>query len=61
MKTIKAVLVGAGNRGCVYSDYSLIKPEELQLVAVVDHKELARKEACERYKIPDNMAFSSLD
>lgn len=61
MKTIKAVLVGAGNRGCVYSDYSLIKPEELQLVAVVDHKELARKEACERYKIPDNMAFSNLD
>ncbi len=61
MKQIKAVLVGAGNRGCVYCDYSLIKPEELKIVAVVDLRELARKSACDRYSIPENMAFSSLD
>lgn len=61
MKQIKAVLVGAGNRGCVYSDYSLLKPEELKIVAVVDPRELARKSALERYSIPSDMAFASLD
>ncbi len=61
MKQIKAVLVGAGNRGCVYSDYSLIKPEELKIIGVVDPRELARKSALERYSIPSDMAFATLD
>jgi hypothetical protein len=36
MKKLKAVLVGAGNRGQIYSDYSLSNPDELEMIAVVD-------------------------
>ena len=39
LKQIKAVIVGYGNRGQVYADYSLDRPEELSVVAVVDPNE----------------------
>ena len=61
MKQLKAALVGAGNRGCVYADYSLEYPEELQIVAVVEVQELRKTEAAMRYGIPATEAFSSLD
>jgi len=60
MKKLKAALVGAGNRGCVYCDYSFDEPDELEIVAVVDIRALAREEAGERYHIPENMRFASL-
>ena len=61
MKQLKAVLVGAGNRGCVYADYSLERPDELQIIAVVEIHELRRTEAAMRYGIPATQAYSSLD
>ena len=61
MKQYKAALVGAGNRGCVYCDYSFDEPNELKVVAVVDVRELARKEAGERYHIPEDKRFASVD
>lgn len=61
MKKLKVALVGAGNRGCVYCDYVFDEPEELEIVAVVDIRELAQKEAGERYHIPACKRFSSLD
>lgn len=47
MKKIKVALVGAGNRGCVYCDYIFDEPNELEIVAVVDVRELALLEAGE--------------
>ena len=61
MKQYKVALVGAGNRGCVYCDYSFDEPQELKVVAVVDLKELARTEAGERYHIPEDKRFATLD
>ena len=61
MKQLKAVLVGAGNRGCVYADYSLKHPEELQIVGVVDVNELRRMEAATRYGVPAENTYPSLD
>lgn len=57
---MKVALVGAGNRGCVYCDYVFDEPNELEIVAVVDVRELARLEAGERYNIPETKRFASL-
>ncbi len=61
MKKMKAVLVGAGNRGQVYCDYSLSKADELEIIAVVDPNPIRIKECCDKYGIPDDMTFVSLD
>lgn len=61
MKQLTAALVGAGNRGCVYADYSLDEPHELKIVAVVDPDDVHRTEAGERYALPKERCFSDLD
>ncbi len=61
MKQLTAALIGAGNRGCVYSDYSLECPEELEIVAVVEPSDIRRNEAGERYHIPQERRFADLD
>ena len=61
MKKLTAALVGAGNRGCVYSNYSLAEPQELAIVAVVEPNDIRRNEAGDRYNIPQEMRFTSLD
>ena len=33
---VTAILVGAGNRGTIYADYSISYPGELKIVAVAD-------------------------
>lgn len=61
MKKLTAVLVGAGNRGCVYSDYMLVCPEELEIIGVVEPNDVRREAAAKRYHISENFVFSSLD
>lgn len=61
MKKLTAALIGAGNRGCVYSDYSLNCPDELEIVAVVEPNDIRRAEAGERYQIPQENRFTDLD
>lgn len=61
MKKMKAALVGAGNRGCVYSDYSLDCPEELEIVAVVDPDRVHLNFAGDRYSINKNRRYSGVD
>ncbi len=61
MKKLTTVLVGAGNRGCVYADYSLEAPEELAVIAVVEPSDIRRNEAGDRYGIPADKRFSDLD
>ena len=60
MKIIKAVCVGAGNRGCIYSDFALSRPDLMKLVAVVDPHEGRRNELAERHGIPEDMRFASV-
>ncbi len=61
MKKLTAALVGAGNRGCVYADYSHDEPNELAIVAVVDPDDVHRTEAGERYALSADRCFSNLD
>ncbi len=61
MKKLTAALVGAGNRGCVYADYSLEAPEELAIVAVVDPDDVHRTEAGVRYGVAPEYCFTNVD
>ena len=61
IKKLKAVIVGYGNRGQVYADYSLDCPEQLEIIAIVDPNPFKLNEAKERYGLSDNALFTSLD
>ena len=61
MKKIKAILLGAGNRGLVYADYSLVNPDELEIIAAVDVDENHLAEAKKQYKLSDKAVYSNLD
>ncbi len=61
LKQIKCVLVGAGNRGKAYSDYSLKNPDEFEIIAVVEPNDIRRDEARERYGVKSENCFVSLD
>ena len=45
MKKIKIAVVGYGNRGQVYADYSLDEPNEVEVAAVIDPNEYKLKVA----------------
>ena len=61
MKQLKAVLVGFGNRGGIYADYSLKFPEQLKIVGVVEVNSYRLKNAKERYSLDDNQVFDNID
>lgn len=51
-KPVTAVVMGAGNRGNVYSGYSTKFPKELKIVGVAEPIEIRRKKFAEKYGIP---------
>ncbi len=61
IKKLSAVLVGAGNRGCVYADYALQAPNELEIVGVVEPSDLRREQAATRYGVDQKNCFADLD
>ena len=61
MKKIKAAVLGCGDRGCIYADYALRNPNELEIVAVADTNTLHREEARVRYSLPPERAFGSVE
>lgn len=60
-KKLRAAIVGYGNRGQVYADYSLECPDELEVAAVIDPNEFKLKEAKERYGLSDDKLFRSFE
>jgi predicted dehydrogenase len=61
MKIIKAVCVGAGNRGNIYANYALTNSDKMNLIAVVDPNPIHRNELADKHSIPANMRFSSIE
>lgn len=61
MRIIKAVCVGAGNRGIIYSNFALTHPERMKVIAVVDPNPLHRTEFAKKHSIPENMQFASIE
>jgi predicted dehydrogenase len=55
---MRVVLFGAGDRGTTaYAPYALENPDELQFVAVVEHRKSRRENFARLYRIPPNQCF----
>ncbi len=61
MKKIKLAVLGCGDRGNVYASYALSHPDEAEVVAVCDVDPVALKSTGDKYRLPENMRFSSID
>lgn len=61
MKQIKVVMVGAGNRCNVYASYSLLEPELLKVVGIVDPDPVRTKIMREKFNVPEENCFSSVE
>lgn len=59
MNPITAVVLGGGSRGVNYSNYSLLKPEELKIVAVAEPREDRRNQFAETFGVPREQVYSS--
>ena len=58
MKKLKVILIGAGNRGGVYTDVMSDLPEQFQVVAVAEPRDSRRERIQQKHNIPDNMCFT---
>lgn len=58
-KSVKLVIVGAGNRGTNYANYALEHADLCQVVAVAEPREPRRKEMAACHGVPDEMTFHS--
>ena len=52
MKKLTAIIIGYGNRGYAYGQYSVDHPDELEIVAVADLNPIRRETAQNRHNIP---------
>lgn len=58
---IKAIVVGYGDRGSVYSNYAITNPNKLKIVGVVDPNPFKRKMCQEKFNLNDNQLFDNID
>ena len=61
MKQIKVVMVGAGNRCNVYASYSLLEPEQMKVVGIVDPDPVRTEIMREKFDVPAENCFSSVE
>jgi len=57
MKKLKVVLIGAGNRGTVYTDEMKKRNDKFEVVAVAEPIESRRNYIKKKHNIPDNLCF----
>ena len=57
MKKIKAVLIGAGNRGITYTDIMSRMPENYEVVAVAEPIESRREYIRKKHNIPKELCY----
>ena len=60
-KQVTAVILGAGHRSTIYGDVSLRMPKRLKIVAVCDIDPAKANAAAERYGIPRERVYYTLD
>lgn len=58
---IKVVLVGAGNRTNIYASYAKNKPNELQIVGIVEPNKNRRIKTAIKYDIVDENCFETIE
>lgn len=59
MKEIKAILIGAGDRGEMYGTYAFEENSGMKLVAVAEPVEARRLRVQKAHNLPDDMVFES--
>lgn len=57
---LKLALIGAGQRGMIYSEYALLS-NKAEIVAVVEPNEIRRKIAAEMFQLPQEMQYESTE
>lgn len=60
-KKITAIIVGAGHRSLLYSQYALNHPDEFEIVGVADPDPFRRTKAAEKFDIPRDRCFESAE
>ncbi|MCQ2741996.1 MAG: Gfo/Idh/MocA family oxidoreductase [Bacilli bacterium] len=60
MKKLKAAVIGLGNRGKIYANYSNLEPEELEIVALVEPNKFRLKTAAEEFHVDKKNCFTSI-
>lgn len=58
---LKAVIVGAGHRALAYASYAEKHPDEMQIVAVADPRDLRRRQTAARFGLSDARQFHSAE
>ena len=59
MEKVKAIVLGAGSRGNAYAQYSLARPEELQITAVAEADPARREQFAAKYGLTADACFES--
>lgn len=60
-KQIELAVLGYGDRSSRYANYAIFHPDKLKIVAVIDINPLKLREAKEKFNLPDDRLFLSLD
>ena len=60
-KQISVVLVGAGNRANMYASVSLVSPEKMKVVGIVDPDPVRRELMREKYSVPHENCFDHVE
>ncbi len=58
---LKTVIVGGGHRSMIYASLSEIKPDMMQIVGIVDPNEFRRNTIAEKFSIPKENIFKTVD
>lgn len=61
MQPVKVVLVGSGNRGNIYCKHAIKHPNRMKVVGVVEPDLVRREKAKNKYNIPSEHCFESLE
>ena len=59
MKILTVALIGAGNRGEIYTDIMKTLPEKFRVVAVADPNENHRRNIQNKHNLPDDHVFEA--
>ena len=60
-KQVTAIIVGCGHRSRIYADAAVKYSDKFKVVALVDPDKHVRDISKERYNVPENMCFNSID